>query len=167
MLLATDPSADYLKRMMYVEFMNRLPELLLMRVDKISMATSVESRVPFLDHRLVEYSMQIPSRWKIRNGQTKAILKEAVAGIIPDDIIHRRKQGFAAPMNEWLRSGWARFVEDTLLDSVLVRDGTFQRDEIRRLIEQHRSGQRDQGQNLWNLLNLTLWHAHWIERKSL
>lgn len=167
MLLETDPSADYLKRMMYVEFMNRLPELLLMRVDKISMATSVESRVPFLDHRLVEYSMQIPSRWKIRNGQTKAILKEAVAGIIPDDIIHRRKQGFAAPMNEWLRSGWARFVEDTLLNSTLVRDGTFQRDEIRRLIEQHRSGQRDQGQNLWNLLNLTLWHAHWIERKSL
>ena len=167
MLLKTDPSADYLKRMMYVEFMNRLPELLLMRVDKISMATSVESRVPFLDHRLVEYSMQIPSRWKIRNGQTKAILKEAVQGIIPDDIIHRKKQGFAAPVNEWLRSGWTSFVEETLLHSALIRDGYLQREEIHRLIKQHRSGRRDQGQNLWNLLNLTLWHAHWIERKSL
>jgi asparagine synthase (glutamine-hydrolysing) len=167
MLLTNDPSADYLKRMIYVEFMNRLPELLLMRVDKISMATSVESRVPFLDHRLVEYSMQVPSSWKIRKGQTKAILKDAVHGLIPDEIIYRKKQGFAAPMNEWLRSGWARYVDQTLLESTLVRDGFLERDEIRELLALHRSGQRNEGQNLWNLLNLALWHAYWIERKSL
>lgn len=166
-LLRMDPSADYLKRMIYVEFKNRLPELLLMRVDKISMATSVEARVPFLDHRLVEYSMQIPSRWKIRNGRTKAILKDAVHGIIPDEIVHRKKQGFAAPMNEWLRFQWAGYVEHTLLGSALVRSGMIRQDEVRRLITLHRSGQKNQGQNLWNLLNLVLWHSYWIERKSL
>ena len=166
-LLNRDPAADYLKRMIYVEFKNRLPELLLMRVDKMSMATSVESRVPFLDHRMVEYSMTMPARLKIKNGQLKYPLKKAVEGIIPNDIIYRQKQGFAAPVSEWLRSEWSGFAGDKLLNSSFVRNGYFNRDFVAATLENHRSRRRNEGQNLWNLLNLTLWHEYWIEGKSV
>jgi asparagine synthase (glutamine-hydrolysing) len=166
-ILRRKPSADYLTRMIYLEFKSRLPELLLMRVDKMSMATSVEARVPFLDHRLVEYSMQIPARLKINGGEPKYILKKAVEGIVPNNIIYRKKQGFAAPMNEWLRNDWYRFAESKLMGSSFVREGWFNRDFVSALLTDHRTGRRDEGQNIWNLLNLTLWHEHWIEGKSI
>ena len=166
-LLRRDPRADYLKRMIYLEFKNRLPELLLMRVDKVSMATSVEARVPFLDHRIVEYSMTIPTSFKIKNGEPKYILKKAVEGIIPNNIIYRKKQGFAAPVSEWLRSEWSGFMEDRLLNSSLVQRHHFRPDFIKRSLENHRQGRRDEGMQLWSLLNLTLWYDHWIEGKVL
>ncbi|HXG39142.1 MAG TPA: asparagine synthase (glutamine-hydrolyzing) [Bacteroidota bacterium] len=166
-LLEKSPNADYLQRMVYLEFKHRLPELLLMRVDKMSMATSVEARVPFLDHRLVEYSMQIPRELKLKNGVPKYLLKKAVEGIIPHKIIYRKKQGFAAPVNEWLRGEWFGFLENTLVNSLLVREGILHKDFIITLIRQHRDRRRDEGQNLWNLLNLALWHKYWMEGKSI
>ncbi|MDE3059220.1 MAG: asparagine synthase (glutamine-hydrolyzing) [Bacteroidota bacterium] len=162
-LLERDPHADYLKRMIYVELKNRLPELLLMRVDKVSMATSVEARVPFLDHRMVEYSMRIPAEFKIKGGITKYILKKAVEGIIPRNIIYRKKQGFAAPMSEWLRNEWSSFAEEKLLNSQLLREGYFNKTYLHSLFERHKATKVDAGQYLWNLLNLTLWHEYWIE----
>ncbi len=165
-ILERDPGADYLKRMIYLEFRNRLPELLLMRVDKVSMATSVEARVPFLDHRIVEFSMQIPMSQKIRNGEPKYIVKKAVEGIVPDNIIHRKKQGFAAPVNEWLRKDWYGFLESKLLQSYFVTSGYFNKDVVTGLLAAHRGGRRNEGQNLWNLLNLVLWHEQWIEGRS-
>ena len=161
-VLRRDPGSDYLKRMIYLEFRNRLPELLLMRVDKVSMATSIEARVPFLDHRMVEYSMAIPDRWKIKDGVPKYILKKAVEGILPDSIIYRRKQGFAAPTAEWLRTSWYSFAEDRLLNSSLVKQGLFRSAEITSLLRNHRDGKRNNGQYLWNLLNLVLWHEAWF-----
>jgi asparagine synthase (glutamine-hydrolysing) len=166
-ILRRDSQADYLKRMVYLEFKNRLPELLLMRVDKVSMATSVESRVPFLDHRLVEYSMTIPKRFKVKAGQPKYILKKAVEGLIPSNIIHRKKQGFAAPVNEWLRSEWFGFMESRILNSSLMKQNIFNQEFIRTLIKDHEDGQRDEGLPLWALLNLALWHDNWIEGKSI
>jgi asparagine synthase (glutamine-hydrolysing) len=161
-ILRRDPNADYLKRMIYLEFKNRLPELLLMRVDKISMATSIEARVPFLDHRIVEYSMRIPNELKLKGGETKYILKKAVEGIIPNEIIYRRKQGFAAPVSEWLRGDWASFAEDAILCSPLVREGVLRAEFIRPLLRDHRERKINAGQNIWNLLNLALWYDHWI-----
>jgi asparagine synthase (glutamine-hydrolysing) len=166
-LLRRDPGADYLKRMIYLEFKNRLPELLLMRVDKVSMATSVEARVPFLDHRLVEYSMTIPQEFKIKNGEPKYILKKAVEGIIPNNIIYRKKQGFAAPVNEWLRNEWSSYAENTIRESTLVKQGILQYGFIKLMIESHRGRKIDAGQNIWNLLNLVLWHKYWIEGNEL
>lgn len=162
-ILRVDPDADYLKRMIYLEFRHRLPELLLMRVDKVAMATSVEARVPFLDHRMVEYSMNIPQSYKLKNGETKYILKKAVEGIIPRNIIYRRKQGFAAPMNEWLRNEWSGFVTHAIQTSKLMDSGLFQRNETDALMKRHQSGELQAGQLLWNLLNLVLWHRYWIE----
>ena len=114
------PCQDFLTRMIYAEFRQRLPELLLMRVDKITMSTSVEARVPFLDHHLVEYSMNIPQASKIRGRNTKAILKLALKGIIPDEIINRPKMGFSAPVSDWLKGDLGFEVESSLLSSPLV-----------------------------------------------
>src|SRR5262245_2910859 len=96
------PGSDALTRMIYSEFRLRLPELLLMRVDKIGMSESLEARVPFLDHHLVEFTMDIPEHWKTKDGTAKYLLKKAVQGLIPDEIINRKKMGFGAPMREWL-----------------------------------------------------------------
>ncbi|HTP13771.1 MAG TPA: asparagine synthase C-terminal domain-containing protein, partial [Bacteroidota bacterium] len=166
-ILRKDPGADYLKRMIYLEFKNRLPELLLMRVDKMAMATSVEARVPFLDHRMVEFSMQIPMLLKTRNGEPKYIMKKAVEDIIPRNIVYRKKQGFAAPVNEWLRNEWYGFLESKLLHSHFVTSGYFNRDVVLGMLADHRNRRRNEGQNLWNLLNLVLWHEQWIEGRSV
>jgi asparagine synthase (glutamine-hydrolysing) len=165
-ILERDPNADYLKRMIYLEFKNRLPELLLMRVDKVSMATSVEARVPFLDHRLVEYSMTIPKKFKVKGGEPKYILKKAVEGLIPHNIIYRKKQGFAAPVNEWLRSEWFNFMETKILNSGLMKRDLLRGDFVKTMIHNHRNRTRDEGMPLWALLNLALWYDYWIEGKS-
>ena len=104
-LKKNNPKADFLTSMIYLELKQRLPELLLMRVDKMTMATSVEGRVPFLDHALVEYGLHMPSSFKYKNGVTKYILKKAAEGIIPREVIYRKKMGFAAPTMEWFKNG--------------------------------------------------------------
>jgi len=152
-------SADVLRKMIYAEFKNRLPELLLMRVDKMSMAVSIEARVPFLDHRLVEFAIQIPESLKLKHGIPKYILKKAAEGIIPNNIIYRRKQGFAAPAIEWLRNGkLSPIAEDLVLSSGLIKENLFRKKFIKRLFEEHRSGKANRGQQLWSLLVVSLWY---------
>ncbi len=154
---------DLLRKMIYLEFKNRLPELLLMRVDKMAMATSVEARVPFLDYRLVEYSFKINSKIKIKNNTTKYILKKAVEGIIPDEIIYRKKQGFAAPMNYWLKNELSDFTKNYLLNSNIHKLNLFNKDFIKFLIDSPLSNRYDFVQNTWNLLNLFMWYDYWFE----
>lgn len=156
------PDADLLERMTYFELKQRLAELLLMRVDKVTMSTSIESRVPYLDHRLVEFAMGIPERVKIRNHQTKAVLKRAVRGLIPDEIIDRSKQGFSAPASEWLRNELAPEIRSCLLDGQMIKRGYLNRNFVKTLLDQHQSGPADHGVELWNLYNLEMWHRHWI-----
>jgi asparagine synthase (glutamine-hydrolysing) len=162
------PDADCVQHMTYVELRQRLPELLLARVDKITMSVSLEARVPFLDHRLVEYALRLPQSMKIRGGRTKAILKKAVAGLLPDDLVHRRKQGFPAPMSQWVfEEDFGRYVRDTLLHSSLVRDGLLDGAVLREFVDDHFERRRDLGSLLWTFFNLTLWHRRWIERGAL
>jgi asparagine synthase (glutamine-hydrolysing) len=162
-LLAERPGADLLERMIYLELKLRLAELLLMRVDKMTMATSVVARVPFLDHKLVEFAMALPRSMKYRGGETKYLLKRALEGVIPDRIIKRRKQGFGAPINEWMLDRLGGFVEDTLLNSGLRRRDLFDYDFIKRLLKEHRGGRINYSFFLWSLLNLSLWYDRWIE----
>lgn len=162
-LLAVKPDADQLEQMIYLELKLRLPELLLMRVDKMTMATSVEARVPFLDHHLVEFAMSLPRHMKIRDGETKYILKRALKGVIPDRIINRRKQGFGAPINQWMLDRMGNFVEHTLLNSPLRKRGLFDYDFIARLMTDHRAGRMNYSFFLWSLLNLSLWYERWID----
>jgi asparagine synthase (glutamine-hydrolysing) len=160
---ATHPGQDALTRMIYNEFKLRLPELLLMRVDKITMSESLEARVPFLDHELVEFSMDIPEVWKTRNGEAKYLLKKAVEGLIPDNIIYRKKMGFGAPMADWLRGDFGRQAEQAVLGSMLLKRGHINVGHVRKLFDDHRSGRRDTSLYLWTLFNLTSWYDYWID----
>jgi asparagine synthase (glutamine-hydrolysing) len=159
------PGGDVLTRMIYLEFKLRLPELLLMRVDKISMSTSVEARVPFLDHKLVEFTMGVPMGLKVKGGVPKHILKKACDGLIPADIIHRKKMGFGAPMRDWLRGDFGRAAEATILASPLRREAYFDDDYVRDLFRGHRAG-RDLGLPIWTLYNLTAWFDRWVAGRS-
>jgi len=154
--------SDFLTRMMYLEFKQRLPELLLMRVDKITMSTSVEARVPFLDHELVEFTAGLPQSWKLRGGVTKRILKDAARGVIPDSIIDRRKMGFGAPVAEWLRGDLGRCVEERLRDSGLAERELFNHDRVKDMLAHHRAGRQNHALPLWLLFNLSCWYDRWI-----
>lgn len=156
------PRLDFLNRMIALELKIRLPELLLMRVDKITMANSIEARVPFLDHRLVELAMQIPMDLKLKNGISKYILKQGVRGIIPNEIIDRKKQGFSAPIAEWLRTDLHKELPAILWKSHIWEADLFDREAIEKLIEDHQNNKVDASFRIWNLITLGLWFDQWI-----
>ncbi len=154
---AWDPSP--LSWMSYVDLHLRLPELLLMRVDKMTMGVGLEGRVPFLDHRLVALAMSIPASRKVKNGTLKSLLKKAVRGLVPDDLIDRRKQGFGVPVDELFQgrlaalasAELARFCDQTdLVDRRIVQ-------------EMIRSGQ---GSKTWYLLNMAMWWREYIAQDA-
>lgn len=159
------PDSDFLSRMTYLELKLRLPELLLMRVDKITMATSVEARVPFLDHHLVEYALGLPRSLKVEGTSGKHILKRALEEILPHDLLYSRKRGFGAPIREWFRNGLGHLFDEHLLGGPMRRRDFFDYDFVARLIREHRSGAQDWSFHLWTLLNLSLWYERWIERR--
>jgi asparagine synthase (glutamine-hydrolysing) len=161
------PGADALTRMIHSEFRLRLPELLLMRVDKIGMSVSLEARVPFLDHRLVEFTMDIPEAWKTKNGEPKYLLKKAVEGLIPNEIIYRKKMGFAAPMSHWLRSDFGRSVKASIMSSGLLQRGFFDVEYVCKLFDWHMSGRADCSLQIWTLYNVAAWYDFWIDRKQV
>ncbi|HWP42992.1 MAG TPA: asparagine synthase (glutamine-hydrolyzing) [Blastocatellia bacterium] len=166
-LLADKPAADYLERMIYQELKLRLPELLLMRVDKITMATSVEARVPFLDHHLVEFAMKLPRQMKHGRGGTKYILKRALSGVVPQAVLERKKRGFGAPIKDWLFHRMGSFVEEGISGSALRRRDLFDYDHVRRLLAEQRAGRINYSFHLWSLLNLSLWYDRWIEQSAV
>ncbi len=150
------PNADFLQSMIYLEFKQRLPELLLARVDKMTMATSVEGRVPFLDHAHVEYAFQVSSELKYKNGVTKYILKKACEGILPHDVIYRKKVGFAAPTTRWFTQGtyFKPYFMDLLATKKDALKNIFERKEIDRLLQKTQSMQFDYAPQLWTLQNV-------------
>jgi asparagine synthase (glutamine-hydrolysing) len=158
------PQSDFLARLIYLELKLRLPELLLMRVDKITMATSLEARVPFLDHHLVEYALGIPRSLKVEGRTGKHILKRALEEILPHDLLYSPKRGFGAPIYGWFRNDLGEWFDDHLVNSPMRRRDFFDYRLIKRLLDEHRSGRRDQSAYLWGLLNLSLWYERWIER---
>jgi asparagine synthase (glutamine-hydrolysing) len=159
------PQSDFLSRMTYLELKLRLPELLLMRVDKMTMAASVEARVPFLDHRLVEYAMGVPRALKVEGASGKHVLKRALEEVLPRDVLYRRKRGFGAPVEGWFRGRSSAELESRVMTSALRRRDFLDYRFVARLFEEHRRGARDWGFHLWALLNLSLWYERWIEGK--
>ena len=157
------PESDFLARMTYLELKLRLPELLLMRVDKITMATSVEARVPFLDHHLVEYALALPRSLKVQGVTGKHILKRALEDILPHDLLYERKRGFGAPVREWFREGLGWWFDEHLMNSTMRRRDLLDYDFVARMLDEHRSKTKDWGFHLWALLNLSLWYERWID----
>jgi asparagine synthase (glutamine-hydrolysing) len=157
-----DPPADLFQKMTYVELKQRLAELLLQRLDRIAMLSSVEGREPFLDHELVELVIALPPRMKHRDGVGKYVLRQAVKNLLPPEILARPKQGFGTPMVEWLRGPFGQRAQETIRRSTLIERGTIQLAPIERLFEQHRTGRSDWSYQLWNVYNACAWHDRWV-----
>ena len=147
------------------EFQVRLPELLLMRIDRFSMANGVEARVPFLDPALVDYVYRLPLDSKVRAGVTKSILKRAVADIVPDRVSNRRKQGFAAPTSRWFLGRHASLLRDLMNQDTLR--SYFDVSYLGELLAGANPDSWESGQILWPVLNFGLWHKYWIEGEPL
>jgi asparagine synthase (glutamine-hydrolysing) len=154
--------ADLFQRMTYLELRQRLPELLLARMDRIAMASSVEGREPFLDHELVELAMALPPRMKYRDGHGKHVLREAMRDVLPPEVLARPKQGFGSPMEEWLRGAFGRDAQAAVRGSALAERELLDYDLIDRLCAAHRSGRGDWSKHLWNLYCVSQWYDRWI-----
>ncbi len=157
------PNAGQLERMIGIELRQRLPELLLMRVDKVTMGSSIEARVPYLDHKLVEFALAVPADLKYRDGVTKWILKQVADRVGLDrTLIQRPKQGFCGSATNMLTPRLLAHAEARILDSTLARE-RFNLAYVRRLVAEQREGRADHNFRLWNLWNLVEWHARWLE----
>jgi asparagine synthase (glutamine-hydrolysing) len=151
-----------LDRMLYADIKTYLVELL-MKQDQMSMAASIESRVPFLDHKLVEFVATMPTEWKLSGFTTKRVLREAAKDLLPESILRRPKMGFPVPFGIWSRGPWRGVVRDVLLDRRARERGLFDSVQVTRLLDDHAAGRTDGGDMLWSLLNLELWYRTWID----
>ncbi len=150
------PFRSQLTQLLYSDQKTYLVELL-MKQDQMSMAASIESRVPFLDHQFVEFAARVPDRLKIRDGAGKYILKKAVEDLLPHDIIYRRKMGFPTPIRDWLLDPRSQPLYDLLAARGGLLEEILDRGEVNSLIERHRSGHVDATDRIWRLLNLQVW----------
>lgn len=159
-LAATD-AKDLLDKLLYADTKTYLHELL-MKQDQMSMAASIESRVPFLDHKLVEFTAKLPRRMKIRGGNTKWILREAMKGILPGEILERPKMGFPVPLGRWLRNEYRHIVNEYVLSNRTSARGIFNPDQVETLVASHNSGE-DHTTRLFRLINIEIWHRRFID----
>jgi asparagine synthase (glutamine-hydrolysing) len=156
------PDADLFQRMTYIELKQRLPELLLARLDRVGMANSIEGREPFLDHEFVEFCFALPPHMKYRGGQGKQALRQAMMGVLPRGILDRKKQGFGTPMREWLRDDFGRRAERAVMRSTLADRGLLDYRRVEQLFRAHRAGGGDWSPHLWNLYSVSVWHDRWV-----
>jgi asparagine synthase (glutamine-hydrolysing) len=127
------------------------------------MSTSVESRVPFLDHVLVEFAARLPHRLKLNGRTTKRILRDAVRGLVPPAILTRPKMGFPVPFSGWVRGAWNGVAREVLLDRRTCQRGLINPAAVTRLLDEHRDGQRAGGDAIWALMNNELWYRTFID----
>ena len=154
-LLERTKDLSLLDGLLYADIKTYLHELL-MKQDQMSMATSVESRVPFLDHKLVEFTAKMPDTMKLRGGTTKYVLRESMKGILPEKILSRRKMGFPVPIGSWFRGPFKSVIDEYVLGERALSRGIFAPDFVRKLVSLHQAGE-DHSERLWSLLNFELW----------
>lgn len=148
---------DSLDRMLYVDTKLWLPDFLLLRGDKLTMANSLEARIPLLDHKLVEFAGRLPVEYKLRQGERKYLLKRVAEKLIPAEIIHRKKQGFPIPIDRWLRHEARPLMRDMLSQDSLRRRGLFNPAYVEKLMVQHETGYADNTTELWGLVSFEIW----------
>lgn len=149
--------------MLYADVKTWLADDLLMKMDRMSMATSLEARVPFLDHRLVDFAFSLPSQWKWKDGRGKRILRDAFRSRLPETVLSRPKAGFPVPIDRWFRRDLRAFVTETLFSETLARRGIVNPRTVRRVVNDHIEGRRDYRREIWTLLNLELWFQVFID----
>jgi asparagine synthase (glutamine-hydrolysing) len=156
---------DLIAQLLSVNMKTYLPGDLLVKTDRMTMANSLEARCPFLDQQLLEFAARVPSKLKLKGMTTKYILKRALEGIVPDEIIHRKKHGFGVPVGRWFRTRLRDYLRETLLSPEALQRGYFHESSLRRLIDEHQSGKRDHGHRLWALLTFEIWHRMFIDEE--
>jgi asparagine synthase (glutamine-hydrolysing) len=159
-------TTDVLRQLMDVDLATQLPDDLLLLTDKMSMAVSLECRVPLLDQRLVELAAGMPGHLKVRGGELKYILKRALEGVLPPAILHREKRGFGAPMGAWLRAELAPVLRDVLSRESIVRRGLFDPAAVERTIREHEQQRADRTDHLLSLINLEIWCRLYLDGES-
>jgi asparagine synthase (glutamine-hydrolysing) len=163
---AAAPTRDPLERLVYQYASTYLQDDILVKVDRASMANSLEVRAPFLDVELVEFLGRVPPRLKLRRFDTKHLLKRAMTGVLPSGIPARKKKGFGIPLGEWFKGELREPLQDELSPERLRQQGFFEPQEVQRLISEHLSGRRDHRKPLWTLFVFQLWHRRWLERRG-
>ena len=151
-------SWDLLSRMLYIDTKTWLPNSLLMKADRMTMAASVELRVPFLDHRLAEFVAAVPSHMKLRHGKTKYLLREAMKTVLPASIISRGKMGFPTPLSQMFRADLQSYCRDILLSQSARERGYFEPRVVERVLREHAAGEADHSETIWRMLVLEQWH---------
>ncbi len=154
---------DWIRRLQLWDLEVYLPDDLMVKVDRATMAHGLEARSPFLDHTLIERVAEMPSGLKVHGLTTKYILKKAVKELLPPGIVHRSKQGFAVPVSHWLRGELREMAEDVLLSASSIGRGYFRRKSVEDLLQAHMGGVTDHGYKLWALVNLELWHQRFLD----
>ena len=160
-LLDKSDATDVLDKLLYADTKTYLHELL-MKQDQMSMAASIESRVPFLDHKLVEFTARMPTKMKLRGGTTKWILREAMKGILPDEIIDRPKMGFPVPVGNWFRGEFKHIVDEYVLGKRAVDRGVFDPGFVRALVDKHNAGE-NHDERIWALVNFEIWQRRFFD----
>ena len=163
-LAATD-APTMLDRLLYADTKTYLHELL-MKQDQMSMAASIESRVPFLDHPLVEFASSLPQRLKLRGWTTKYVLRQAMRDLLPEEILSRKKMGFPVPVGAWFRGAFRGVVDEFVLGERAMARGLFQRDAVRRLVDAHNSGSEKHDERLWMLVNWEIWQRIFLDGEA-
>ena len=160
-----DNAEELLDKLLYVDTKTYMHELL-MKQDQMSMAASLESRVPFLDHELVEFTARMPKNLKLRGKDTKWVLREAMKGILPDEILSREKMGFPVPIGSWFRNEFRHLIEEFVLGERALSRGIFNADFVRELAERHFSGE-DHSLRMFFLLNFEVWQRQILEGEKV
>lgn len=156
-------SAEPVDTLLYLDSKTYLPGDILTKVDRMSMAVSLEARVPLLDHKLIEFVTRIPAELKMKGAETKHIFKRAVRGLVPDEILDRPKQGFGLPMQKWINQELRGYIHDVLLDHKTLTRGYFNQDYIALLFDEHDRARRDQSRPLWTLFMFELWQRTFLD----
>jgi asparagine synthase (glutamine-hydrolysing) len=163
--LSETDAESLLDRLLYCDIKTYLHELL-MKQDQMSMATSVESRVPFLDHKLVEFTCSLPERLKLRGGTTKYVLREAMKGLLPEPILSRSKMGFPVPIGAWFRGAYKSVIDEYVLSERAISRGIFRPEFVRNLVRRHQSGVENHDERLWALVNFEIWQRQFFDGEA-
>lgn len=158
------PESDFRNRMLYADTHFYCPEDCLVKVDRMTMAWSLEARVPLLDHELVEFVASVPPQWKLRGVTSKYLLRRAVRDLLPPDLLRKRKQGFSVPVGPWLRGPLYPAARDLLLDTRARERGWLRPEAVERLLEAHRSGAAEHGHRLYAVWGLEIWAREYLDR---